>query len=257
MNGGTTSAGHFCRRGVKLFVVESSFAVRIAEVYASIQGEGQFAGTPSVFVRTTGCNLRCWFCDTPFTSWKPEGPHVSVADLVRQVREFDINHVVLTGGEPLLQPDCVPLCEQLLTVGHFVTIETAGTVFRPAAASLMSISPKLANSSPARTGDADAARWHARHEQSRSQPEVIAKLIAAGEYQLKFVVDQPSDLAEIATYLSDWPQVPGDRVWLMPQARSREELQSRSDWLQSEAVRLGYRFSSRWQIAQFGNQRGK
>ena len=133
--------------------------MRIAEVYASIQGEGQFAGTPSVFVRTTGCNLRCWFCDTPFTSWNPEGPFVSVADLFQQVAAFDIEHVVLTGGEPLLQPDSVPLCEQLLAAGHFVTIETAGTVYRPALASLMSISPKLANSSPSRADSADAIRW--------------------------------------------------------------------------------------------------
>ena len=230
--------------------------MRIAEVYSSIQGEGQFAGTPSVFVRTAGCNLRCWFCDTPFTSWKPEGPQVSVADLVQQVDTLGVEHVVLTGGEPLLQPGSVPLCEQLLAAGHFVTIETAGTVFRPAPASLMSISPKLANSSPSRVGSA-AARWHARHEQSRSQPDVIARLIAATEFQFKFVVDGPSDVAEITAYLATWSQVPGDRIWLMPQARTREELEARSDWLEGEAARLGYRFSSRWQIAQFGNQRGK
>ena len=231
--------------------------MRIAELYSSIQGEGQFAGTPSVFVRTTGCNLRCWFCDTPFTSWKPEGPQVTVGDLVRQVQAFEIEHVVLTGGEPLLQPDSVSLCERLLAAGHFVTIETAGTVFRPVPASLMSISPKLENSSPSRVGSIDAARWQARHEQSRSQPEVIARLIAATDYQFKFVVDAPSDLAEISAYLAAWPQVPGDRVWLMPQARTREELSARSEWLEAETKRLGYRFSSRWQIAQFGNQRGR
>jgi 7-carboxy-7-deazaguanine synthase len=230
--------------------------VRIAEVYASIQGEGQFAGTPSVFVRTTGCNLRCWFCDTPFTSWKPEGPHVSVGDLFRQVRAYEVEHVVLTGGEPLLQPDSVPLCEQLLAAGHFVTIETAGTVFRPAPASLMSISPKLANSSPLQADSADAIRWRKRHEHTRSDHDVIAKLIAAAEFQFKFVVDEFSDLAEITDYLADWPQVPGQRIWLMPQARTREELAARSDWLEAESARLGYRFSSRWQIAQFGNQRG-
>ncbi len=231
--------------------------MRIAELYLSIQGEGQFAGTPSVFVRTTGCNLRCWFCDTPFTSWNPEGPHVAVDELVRQVRAFEIEHVVLTGGEPFLQPDCVSLCEQLLAAKHFVTIETAGTVFRPAPASLMSISPKLANSSPSRVASIEAVRWQTRHEQSRSQPEVIARLIAATDYQFKFVIDVPTDLAEITAYLAAWPQVPGERVWLMPQARTREELAARSDWLEAEAARLGYRFSSRWQIAQFGNQRGR
>ena len=73
----------------------------------------------------------------------------------------------------------------------------------------------------------------------------------------ELVVDVPSDLAEIAAYLAAWPQVPGERVWLMPQARTSEELLARSVWLEAEALRLGYRFSSRWQIAEFGNQRGK
>ncbi|HLQ45351.1 MAG TPA: 7-carboxy-7-deazaguanine synthase QueE [Planctomycetaceae bacterium] len=231
--------------------------MRIAEVYSSLQGEGQFAGTPSVFVRTTGCNLRCWFCDTPFTSWKPEGPQVSVADLLRQATAFGLEHVVLTGGEPLLQPDCVPFCDALIRAGHFVTIETAGTVFRSAPASLMSISPKLANSSPARVGSADAARWQARHEQTRTNREVITRLIQSAPYQFKFVVDEPSDLREVCDYLADWPQVPPDRVWLMPQARTRDELVARSSWLEAEAGRLGFRFSSRWQIAQFGNERGR
>lgn len=233
------------------------FVVRIAEVYSSIQGEGQFSGVPSVFVRTSGCNLRCWFCDTPFTSWKPEGPQISLAELVAQVRAFEIEHVVLTGGEPLLQPDSVPLCEQLLAAGHFVTIETAGTVFRPAPASLMSISPKLANSAPSRVGGTDAVRWQVGHERTRSNPTVISRLMESADYQFKFVVDEPPDLREVTDYLAAWPQVSGDRVWLMPQARTREELAARSAWLETEAIRLGYRFSSRWQIAQFGNQRGK
>ena len=231
--------------------------MRIAEVYSSIQGEGQFAGTPSVFVRTTGCNLRCWFCDTPFTSWNPEGPQVPLAELMRQVSAFDIGHVVLTGGEPLLQPECVEFSESLIRAGHFVTIETAGTVFRSAPASLMSISPKLANSAPTRVGSAAAARWQERHEQTRTNRNVIARLIELAPYQFKFVVDQPSDLDDVCQYLTDWPQVSGDRVWLMPQARTREELQARSGWLETEAMRLGYRFSSRWQIAQFGNERGR
>lgn len=238
-------------------IVEFVVVVRIAELYSSIQGEGQFAGTPSVFVRTTGCNLRCWFCDTPFTSWNPEGESASVAEIVRQVKGLGIEHVVLTGGEPLLQPDCVPLCEALLAAKHFVTIETAGTIFQPAPASLMSISPKLANSSPLRVGTAEAVAWTERHEQTRRNTEVIARLIASAPYQLKFVVDEPHDLDEITRYLAHWPQIPGDQVWLMPQARTRDELATRTSWLESKAKQLGYRFSSRWQIAEFGNVRGK
>ena len=230
--------------------------MRIAELYPSIQGEGQFAGTPSVFVRTTGCNLRCWFCDTPFTSWQPEGRQVAVAELLRETLAFDIEHVVLTGGEPLLQPDSVAYCEALFDAGKFVTIETAGTIFRPVRANLMSICPKLANSSPAKHGSADAARWIKRHERTRTNCDAIVRLIDSGPYQFKFVVDEPSDLTGVCNYLSDWPQVASDRVWLMPQARTREELAARSSWLESEALKLGFRFSSRWQIAQFGNERG-
>ena len=231
--------------------------MRIAELYSSIQGEGQFAGTPSVFVRTTGCNLRCWFCDTPFTSWNPEGDTASVSELMTRIAGFGIEHVVLTGGEPLLQPESVPLCEALLSAGHFVTIETAGTIYQPAPASLMSISPKLANSSPERVGTAEATAWIARHEQTRDNHEVIARLIDSTPYQFKFVVDEPRDLDDIDRYLAGWPLVQGDHVWLMPQARTREELASRSSWLETESSRRGYRFSSRWQIAEFGNVRGK
>ena len=231
--------------------------MRIAEVYPSIQGEGQFAGTPSVFVRTTGCNLRCWFCDTPFTSWQPEGRQVSIADLRQEVLALATEHVVLTGGEPLLQPDCVSFCQALIEAGRFVTIETAGTVFRPAPASLMSISPKLANSSPAKSSSGDAARWTQRHEQTRTNRDAIARLIESAPYQFKFVVDEPADLSGVCDYLADWPQVPSNRVWLMPQARTREELAERSSWLEAEAQQLGFRFSSRWQIAEFGNERGR
>ncbi|MCX7419621.1 MAG: 7-carboxy-7-deazaguanine synthase QueE [Planctomycetia bacterium] len=231
--------------------------MRIAELYPSIQGEGQFAGTPSVFVRTTGCNLRCWFCDTPFTSWQPEGRQAAITDLLHEVLALSIEHVVLTGGEPLLQPDSVSFCEELISAGKFVTIETAGTIFRPARASLMSISPKLANSSPLRHHSADAARWVERHDQTRTNREAIARLIESGPYQFKFVVDEPSDLSGVCDYMADWPQVTSDRVWLMPQARTREELAVRSNWLEAEALRLGFRFSSRWQIAQYGNERGR
>ena len=154
--------------------------MRIAEVYPSIQGEGQFAGTPSVFVRTTGCNLRCWFCDTPFTSWQPEGRQVSVADLLQEVLGFGIEHVVLTGGEPLLQPDSVPFCQALIDAGKFVTIETAGTVFRPAPANLMSISPKLANSSPAKSSLPEAARWIERHDRSADRVGTVSTQVCRG-----------------------------------------------------------------------------
>src|SRR3990170_7259929 len=115
--------------------------MKIAEIYKSIQGEGRLTGTPSVFVRTSGCNLRCWFCDTPYSSWSPEGSRERWQDVLEKVLSHDCGHVVITGGEPLLQPDVVPLSHALRDAGRHVTIETAGTVFRDVHADLMSVSP--------------------------------------------------------------------------------------------------------------------
>ena len=98
--------------------------MRIAEIYHSIQGEGELTGTPSTFVRTSGCNLRCTFCDTPFTSWEPEGDDLSVRRIVEAVSELGCPHVVLTGGEPMLFAELIPLCEKLRADGRHITIET-------------------------------------------------------------------------------------------------------------------------------------
>ena len=72
--------------------------LRICEIYASVQGEGLLTGIPSVFVRTSGCNLRCWFCDTPFASWAPEGPHLTVDEVLAKTLALELRHIVLTGG---------------------------------------------------------------------------------------------------------------------------------------------------------------
>ncbi len=87
--------------------------MRIAEIYESVQGEGFLAGTQSVFVRTSGCNLRCWFCDSPFTSWQPEGDDYGVDEILSQVTVTNASHVVITGGEPMLHAELIPLTERL------------------------------------------------------------------------------------------------------------------------------------------------
>src|SRR5512138_2527058 len=120
--------------------------MRIAEIFHSIQGEGKLAGVPSVFVRASGCNLRCVWCDTPYASWDPEGEHLAVDEIVRQVVDFGSQHVVLTGGEPMIMPDVAEVCAKLREAGKHVTIETAATIWKPVAVDLASLSPKLANS---------------------------------------------------------------------------------------------------------------
>jgi 7-carboxy-7-deazaguanine synthase len=156
--------------------------MKLAELFHSIQGEGKLVGVPSVFVRASGCNLRCTWCDTPYASWDPEGDDVPVAEIVRRVRRFDCGHVVLTGGEPMIMPDVVDLCAALNAEGLHVTIETAATVYQPARMDLASLSPKLANSTP---HDRAGGRFAAAHERQRINVDVIQQFIdAAPDRQL-------------------------------------------------------------------------
>ena len=227
--------------------------MRIAEIYKSIQGEGFLTGVESVFVRASGCNLRCWFCDTPYTSWNPEGDDLSVDDVVEQTVGLACRHVVVTGGEPMLFAELIPLCEQLREGGHHITIETAGTLLLPVACDLMSISPKLSNSTP----PTDVApQWSKRHERTRYSPDVLRALIDQYEYQLKFVVDQPKDCDEVLRCLDDLPAVQRRRVMLMPQGTSLEELQPKDVWLEQYCRDHGFEFCPRRHIEWFGLQRG-
>ena len=103
--------------------------LRITEIFYSIQGEGELVGVPSVFVRTSGCNLRCAWCDTPYASWNPEGRRWSAQEVFEKVVSFSgASHVVLTGGEPMLAPDLPELAALLHAAGWHITIETAGTL---------------------------------------------------------------------------------------------------------------------------------
>jgi len=162
--------------------------LRISEIFYSIQGEGMLAGVPSVFVRLTGCNLRCDWCDTPYASWKPEGEDQFLGQILADVRRNMASHVVVTGGEPMIHVGIVELTKKLKELEQHITIETAGTAFEPVACDLMSISPKLANSTPTRR---EGGRWAAQHDRLRYQPDVLRQLMAAYPYQLKFVVRQP------------------------------------------------------------------
>lgn len=226
--------------------------MRIAEVYKSTQGEGLLTGTPSVFIRASGCNLRCWYCDTPFASWMPEGVDLGVDEIIAQVDEWVCRHVVITGGEPMLFAELIPLCEELRRRGQHVTIETAGTLFLPLECDLMSVSPKFASSAP----DQKNHRWHHRHNETRHRPDVVRQLIDEHVYQLKFVIDTPDDLAEVDEYLSELGPVEGDRVLLMPQGVEQPELDHRAEWLRPYCQERGYVFCPRKQIEWFGAVRG-
>lgn len=226
--------------------------MKISEIFYSIQGEGILAGVPSIFVRTSGCNLRCTWCDTPYTSWYPEGDDFSVDQIAEKVSSFPASHAVVTGGEPMLAPGIVDLTRRLRADGLHITIETAGTVYAAVACDLMSISPKLSNSTP---HEREGGKWAAQHDRLRYQPAVLKRLIAEWPYQLKFVVSRESDLEEIATIRLELGVSP-DRIVLMPEGTQREILHARAVWLAEVCKAENYRLSPRLHIDLWGDRRG-
>jgi len=228
--------------------------MRIAEIFHSIQGEGLLAGVPSVFVRTSGCNLRCDWCDTPYASWKPEGTEISVSEIANKISEWNCNHIVLTGGEPMIAPDLSELATVLKKKGKHITIETAGIIPpNSIPCDLASISPKLSNSTPSPERD---PVWAKKHEITRLQPDVIAEWISKYAFQLKFVVSSELDLAEIKHLLSHLPPVPLHQILLMPEGIDSETLAEKAGWLVEVCKREGFRFCPRLHIELFGHTRG-
>jgi 7-carboxy-7-deazaguanine synthase len=222
--------------------------LKIAELFYSIQGEGSLAGVPSVFVRTSGCNLRCVWCDTPYTSWSPEGTDLSLEQILDEVRAHPARHVVVTGGEPMIAPEIIPLTERLRGYGFHITIETAGTVFQPVACDLMSISPKLANSTP-------EGPFAAQHERLRIQPDVLLELMSRYQYQLKFVIAQPGDVGEVVSLVRQLDADPAN-VMLMPEGTDSDRIRERAVWIAAVCKEQGFRFSPRLHIELYGNRRG-
>ena len=227
--------------------------MRIAEIFYSIQGEGLLAGVPSIFIRTSGCNLRCHWCDTPYASWKPEGPEMSIEEILKKISGWDCNHIVLTGGEPMIAPDLPELATVLKKQKKHITIETAGTIPpNGIPCDLASISPKLSNSTPPPERD---PAWAKKHEATRLQPEVISEWIRKYPFQLKFVVSSENDLAEIKDLLSRLPPVPLHQILLMPEGIDVKTLATRSPWLVDICKREGFRFCPRLHIELFGHTR--
>ena len=243
-------------------------SMRVAEIYRSVQGEGFLTGTDSVFVRTSGCNLRCWFCDTPYASWRPEGDDMSVEDVVERALALGGRHVVLTGGEPMVYAELIPLCQAFRAAGRHITIETAGTLYLPVACDLMSISPKLSNSTPRcipaqgrpvrRQGHEEfaPARWRVRHDRTRHAPHVIRRLVGEYAYQFKFVISRPADCEEVHRYLDEFPEIDRRRVMLMPMGSESDQLRRIGQWLEPYCIEHGFHYCPRKQIEWFGLQRG-
>ncbi len=228
----------------------------IAELFHSLQGEGELTGVPSVFVRTSGCNLRCAWCDTPYASWQPEGEIRTVAQVVSAVERFPAaRHVVLTGGEPMIAKEVHALAAALRATGRHLTIETAATVAPDGiGCDLASLSPKLLNSAPDPVAH---GAWRRKHEATRWQPDVVRAWIDRYAYQFKFVVSRPEDVDELEHMLAALQRdVPRHKVLLMPEATSLERMRDRAGWLGELCKARGYRYAHRLHIELYGHRRG-
>lgn len=221
------------------------------EIFASMQGEGASAGLASTFVRLAFCNLRCNWCDTAYTwDWEhydrsEQTLEVDAGAVVEQVEALPPRNVVITGGEPLIQrSELAPLASALRVRGYRLEVETNGTVGPGPLAGLVdqwNVSPKLAHS-----GNLGLAR---------AVPGVLRDFAGEPLAWLKLVVQGPADLPEVETVVAAAGFEPG-RVILMPEGRTREELDARSAWLAQLCVERGYRFATRLHIYLWGDRRG-
>ncbi len=240
-----------------------------AEIFHTLQGEGVNVGVPAVFVRLSLCNLHCIWCDTDHT-WNFEGTpwahekdaqpgytkhckedaiiEMTAAEVAAEVRKFPCRHVVLTGGEPLLQEEAlVELIEELRSDGGdwFFEMETNGTRLSGealmAAVGQFNVSPKLANSGVAAN--------------LREKPEAIRELVASGKAWFKFVVEKEADLEEVMA-LVEKSGIPKGRVILMPEGRNVLEIDKVAPWLAEKCRDLGVRMSDRLHVRLWGDRRG-
>ncbi|WP_132059395.1 7-carboxy-7-deazaguanine synthase QueE [Halorussus amylolyticus] len=234
----------------------------INELFESLQGEGRLAGVPSVFVRTSGCNLRCWFCDSYHTSWEPTHATMGVEEILAEVESFGADHVVVTGGEPLIHDSVVSLLEQLSERGYHTTVETNGTVYRDAPIDLASVSPKLASSTPTpETDPKGEGEWAERHDDRRIDLDALAALVEAYDFQLKFVVSDRTEMDEIIGLVerlrevSD-AEIPDASVLLMPEGATRDRLEETRPVAAELAQEFGFRYTPRLHVTLWNDAPG-
>ncbi len=216
----------------------------INEIFYSLQGEGFLAGVPSVFVRLAGCTQRCSWCDTAYAWDEQAGREMTIEEIAEKVKNFNCRHIVITGGEPMLNDRLGELAEALKRQGGHVTIETSGLQYRQKLnCNLISVSPKLSNAEAAKMGSETI--------------DNLGKLIGEYEYQLKFIVDCEADLEEIEQILSRLDGVDRGRVMLMPQATNRRQLLEKSPLVAEMCRNSGFAFSQRLHILLWDGQKGK
>ncbi len=225
--------------------------MRVNEIFYSLQGEGFLAGVPSVFIRLSGCPLRCRWCDTKYAWHEDSGTEKSIETIAKEVGNWPCKHIVITGGEPMINPRLPQLVQALKNNDKHITIETSGIAYIPdMPCDLMSISPKLSNTMPL------DEKLRAIHKDSRLDLAVLGELVENYDCQLKFVVENESDLMEIDEILDRLGNVNYSKVMLMPQVSNREEFIEKSQIVAELCKRTGFAFSQRLQVLLWNNKKG-
>jgi 7-carboxy-7-deazaguanine synthase len=225
-------------------------ALVVSEVFGpTVHGEGPSIGRRCGFVRLGRCNQACTFCDTPYTwDWDRFDPAVElhemlVGDVLSELDAMDVDMVVVTGGEPLLQQRGLEvLLVALKDRGWRVEIETAGTIAPAIVGSLVdqwNVSPKLANSG--------------NPLERRYKPDVLRAFESTGRATFKFVVCEPSDLDEVGAMVEECAL---GNVWIMPEGVDAATLERRSQELAEDVIKRGWNLTTRLHILVWGDRRG-
>ena len=226
--------------------------MKISEIFESIQGEGNNAGKSAVFLRTAECNLKCVWCDTKYTwDWKnydysKEVNEMSIQEVRQSLEQFRIRHLVITGGEPLMQQDDLAELLTFLKPEFYVEVETNGTILPNNALSTLvdqwNVSPKTKNSgNPLEMCEIN---------------ECYTFFSKKKNCYFKYVVESEDDLIEINQFISKY-SLKKDRVLLMTQAITKEEILSKENSVFTISKKNSLGFSPRLHVMKWGSQRGK
>lgn len=249
---------------------DTSKIIPVNEVYTCVQGEGKYTGVPHILIRMSGCALRCMFensiCDTPYSSFNPEKGTYSIETIEKfYVSNNQIKHTMVTGGGPTLNPNLLRTLVGLAKkYNHFVTVETEGSAFVNTAADFISLSPKLSNSTPRKgvfhtqgTKVTITKEQVDRHETLRKNYSAMLRMITVHpDYQLKPVINNiEKDMMEVCN-IQSMLDAPNNKVWLMPEGITNDQLQRLRPGLIDYCVKHGYNYSDRLHVVAFGNKRG-
>ena len=223
------------------------------EIFHSLQGEGASIGVPTVFLRLAQCNLTCSWCDTKYTwDWKSfsfddEVMELPVEDVEARILSYDRPHLVITGGEPMMQQRALAtLVSTLHDRGFFCEVETNGTLAPSPemvqGVSQWNVSPKLSNSG------VDIGK--------REVPDALRAYSGLENAYFKFVIAEPQDVEEVLDIVGRYAVAP-DRVILMPEGTERRVIEERGQWVADLCAEHGFRFSTRMHILLWGDKRGR